>query len=152
MFKKLRPNLAILAFTGAFLFPSCHERLSVETQYFTNEDLASFYVDTPDPLINNPPAEQRLMIAWNLNHCYKNEKKTLKIYIRLKNREKIEQLIPLNSLAGTHIFTLCKDQFFATGGFLTYKVEIIVNGAVVETFYHQLWTELIEFEKRVPMP
>jgi len=148
VFRKLRPHLVLLLlFASLCLFTGCQQRLSVQTQYFTYEDLASAYIDTPDPQVNNPPAEQRLIITWNLaDDCCESEK-ILNIYVRLKNREKIEASIPLNCSNGTYVFKIYKDRFFATGGFLTYRVEIVVDGRVVEEFQHQLWTELIEFEK-----
>lgn len=147
MFKELRPHLIFSLFALLCFSTACQQRLSVQTQYFTYEDLASFYVHTPDPQVNNPPAEQRLVITWDLPSCYRESEKTLNIHVRLKNREKIEESIPLNSPKGTYIFTICKDRFFETGGYLTYKIEVLADGKIVEEFQHQLWTELIEFEK-----
>lgn len=147
MFKKLGPYLILLLLAFLCFSTSCQQRLSVQTQYLTYEDLASFYVHTPDPQINNPPAEQHLIITWDLAKCYYEQQKTLNIRVRLKNREKIEESVPFRCPKGMYTFKIYKDRFFETGGILTYKVEIVAGKEVVEEFRHQFWTELIEFEK-----
>lgn len=129
----------------AFLFLCSCERLSVHTDYVSIENLASYHVRTPDPLLNNPPVGQRLLATWRLTKSEMDlEDLHLQITIRFGNREQIVQNVPICKIRGTYIYSLLNEDYYKKEGILTYKVELLSGTTVLETWVHQLWTELIE--------
>jgi len=120
--------------------------LSVQTVYFTRESLASYYVETPDPMLIHPPVEQKLLISWAFPRHFLKDKDNLhlNIRIRLKNKEEEVLDIPLTQAYGTYIYRLVNERYFETKGILTYKVDLIGSGCILEEWRHQLWHELIK--------
>jgi len=119
--------------------------LSVQTSYFTRESLASYYVETPDPLLINPPIEQRLIVTWSVPPYYLKQYDDLhlSIRIRFKNREEESLSILLTNPCGSYIYSLADARYFETKGLLTYKVDLVGGGNILEEWRHQLWHELI---------
>lgn len=123
---------------------STNTHLSVQTLYFTRESLASYYVETPDPMLINPPVGQKLLVTWSLPKSYLDYADLhLNIRIRFRNREEIELNIPIEKRYSSYMFEICNDRFFETKGILTYKVDLIGGGLLLEEWRHQLWHELI---------
>ena len=145
----------MLKITHSFLFAvlfllslvSCRSnQLIVQTKYFSHEDLASFYVDTPDPLQNNPPFGQKLLIFWNLNsNCHETQDVIITYTIRFRNREEITESFRVTKSRGYYTYGIYNDQYFKSRGILTYKVDLIIDGEVVEEWRQHLWKELIQF-------
>lgn len=131
---------------GILLFASsCVQRLSVYTDYIGRETLASFQVGTPDPLLLNPPTGQRLIVKWHLPHSYMNlEDLRLTINLRLRNRSTQNLSIPICHTTGTYLYPVLGDTYSETRGILTYHVEIVGGGEVLEEWIHPLWTPIIE--------
>ncbi len=131
------------------LLSSCGgKHLSVQTDFVTEEDLASFYVNTPDPLLNSGSAGQRLHVSWSLPKSYYGcEEMHILIQIRYKNRE--EAVLPLNNLRcnGTYTFSILNDEYFEKEGIRTYKVQLFSGETLIEEWVHQLWVELITFDE-----
>jgi hypothetical protein len=127
---------------------SCNPyRLNVQTHYLNREYLASFHVHTPDPFKDNPEIGQRMLIQWNIprhERCYQNFQ--LNIAIRLRNRQDKTIIFPLTRSKGTYLYTLLNQEFLTSGGIATYKVELLGDGAILESWKHPLWTELISFD------
>jgi hypothetical protein len=124
---------------------SSNHYLSVQTLYFTRESLASYYVETPDPMLINPPVGQKLLISWSFPRSYLDYQELhLNIRIRLRNREEIELNIPLEKACGSYMYVVANESFFETKGILTYKVDLIGGGMIFEECRHQLWHELIK--------
>ncbi len=124
---------------------SCTNRLSVQTQYVSYEDLASYIVNTPDPLLNNPPIGQKIIISWALPpkyFCMNDLHIELTMRFRT-NHEICTQKIPIDKRSGLYVYSLLNDDYLRTNGIETYKVSIIGNGQVIEQWRHQLWVELI---------
>lgn len=136
----------LLGLLCIFGLTSCMERLSVHTEYLSYQNLASFHVGTPDPELCCPTVGQKLVISWSLPKffCSYNQL-TLKIKIRFCNNEETEVTVRLNHLQGTYIYSLLNDDFFEKGGILTYKVDLLGNDLILDTWNHQLWAERISF-------
>ena len=121
--------------------------LTVHSDYVTRESLASFYVDTPDPLLNCPPYGERLVISWSVpGKILKLEEPHLLLHLRYRNRDQIVRKVPLRRSCGTTLFRVLNEEYCETGGFLTYKVQLIAGGCVYEEWRHQLWAELIAID------
>lgn len=129
---------------GFALMGCSKEHLTVHTEYINEEHLASFHVRTPDPLLFNPPIGQQLIVQWNIPRdylCYEDLR--LRLQIRFRNRQEIVQEVPIQQRLCFYRYELLNEAFCDTGGIITYKVEIIGNGCVLDEWCHQLWTELI---------
>lgn len=138
------------SFTGFLLLlllaNSCTGGLSVRTDYFTQENLASFYVETPDPNLYRPFTNQRLIISWYLStEKIKRENLELRAVVRLKNLHEEKIVEPIHKRTGFYIFQLNQEQLRCSGGILTYKVEIWSGDCLLEVWQHPLWVELIQF-------
>lgn len=127
---------------------SCsREYLNIYTEYLSRKNLASYRVGTPDPLLNNPPVGQRLIISWSLpKSLLSKENLHLELKVRFRNREEIQETVSICHSSGTYYYYLINQDFFTKGGILTYKVDLVGSGEVLEEWRHQLWTELILFE------
>lgn len=127
-----------------FLCACCKGFLTVQTDYITVRDLASYFVNTPDPRQNCPSVGQRLIVSWSLPKyflCYENLR--LEITIRFKNHEEVLEVIHLSKNRGTYVFTLLNEDYFSKEGILTYKVDLLGKDLVLEEWRHQIWTDLI---------
>lgn len=128
--------------------PSCnHNMLSINTDYVTVEDLASFYVNTPDPLLNRPPFGQRLTVSWSIpKRCFQFSDTHLILTVRFRNREQVTKKVSLRKPSGSYILCLSRNQYCEKRGILTYKVQLVNGDCILEERKHQLWAELIIFE------
>lgn len=118
--------------------------LSVQTLYLTRESLASYYVETPDPMLINPPVGQKLLVSWSVPHSYLDyEDLHLAIRIRLRNCKEVEIHVPIKKACDSYIYVVSNESFFETKGILTYKVDLVGGGHLLEEWRHQLWHELI---------
>jgi hypothetical protein len=120
--------------------------LSVYTDYYSHENLASYIVHTPDPLLLNPPIGQRLIISWTMpaEHNHRTDV-YLQLKVRYRNRKECSKTIPLCGRKGTHIFAVMNEEYRKTKGILTYKIEMFAGDCLIEEWKHQLWSELITF-------
>lgn len=121
------------------------------SEYVTVNSLASYHIDTPDPLLNNPPVGQRLFISWDLPKtygCY--EDLHMELFIRFRNREQDSLNIKLCNLSGTYVYGLYNDDFFKKDGILTYKILLMGGGEVLDEWRHQIWVDMISFPEEAP--
>ena len=124
------------------------QKLFVHMDYLSHENLASFHVGTPDPMLNNPPVGQRLIVSWAVPPSYLDfEDLHMEITLRLRNRQQMVKNVEVERRLGTYVLSLLNEDYFQTGGILTYKVILVGNGEVLDEFVHQLWTELIVLEQ-----
>ena len=116
--------------------------LRVQTEYVTDQNLASYYVGTPDPKRLNPPLGQRLVIYWSVpsNDCDAH----ILLRIRYRNKESSSVEIPLPKSSGWITYTLLNEDYMEKGGIETYFAQLIVNGEVLDESRHLLWVERIE--------
>lgn len=144
-FEHLR-RFAMMGFILSILMTSScvRSRLAVYTDYVCSQSLASYYVGTPDPLLNNPPVGQRLIIIWTLQKkhlCCPDLH--LKISLRFKNRKEIEVNHNIDTPQGTYVYAVLNQDYLETQGIQTYKVELISEGCILDEWRHQIWTNLI---------
>lgn len=144
-------NLKICHFLcglGLYLFTSgCTlHRLDVQTQYLSHEYLASYHVDTPDPLRYKPMIGQRLLVQWSL--CTKeieNQELFLYLKVRFRTHQEQEIKVPIQSKSGTYLYELANETYFQSGGILTYHAEIRSDSCILASWRHPLWMNLIKF-------
>lgn len=127
---------------------SCvRQHLTIQTHYLSHENLASYYVYTPDPHLDNPIIGQRILVEWALPSSYLNYQELhLSLIVRLHDRKEEKISFPIKNMAGSYLYYLINDAYCASGGISTYKVDIIGDGCVVETWKHPLWVDLITFD------
>jgi hypothetical protein len=125
--------------------PGCNrDRLSIYTEYINPADLASSFVQTPNPCQNDPTLGQRLILSWLFPKEYiRMNDLHIDLTIRLRNREEIKKKIPIKHSSGTYTYSLIDEDFFEKKGILTYKADVVGNCQILDTWRHQLWTELI---------
>ncbi|MBA3816636.1 MAG: hypothetical protein H0X29_09000 [Parachlamydiaceae bacterium] len=135
-----------------FSLSSClSSRLAVYTDYLTRENLASYHVDTPDPFLNRPVIGQRLIITWSLKKRYLlYQDLHLKIDIRFRNRKEVSYTHSLFHAKGTYVYALINQDYIDNKGILTYKVELIGDGQILDEWRHQIWSKLILIGQNTP--
>lgn len=119
--------------------------LTVQTQYLSHEDLASFHIGTPDPTLDCPPVGERLLIQWYLPHCQFQEGLLLSLKVRFKNHQEEERQISIEKNNSYYLYELIDEDYFKTGGIQTYLVEIRQGDCIIASWKHPLWTNLITF-------
>jgi hypothetical protein len=123
--------------------------LTVQTDYLTHKDLASYYVNTPDPRQNITAIGQRLIVCWSVPKSYLSyEDLHLEVTIRFRNREEIIEVCHLSRTRGTYVFALLNADYLAKRGILTYKINIVGGGLILEEWRHQIWFDLISINQQ----
>ncbi len=137
-----------------FMLSGCSQPfLTVHTDYLSHENLASYHVRTPDPLLNHPPIGQRLIVTWSIPKNYLAfDDLHLEISIRFRNREQLVENLSLLKRSGTYVYALLNEDYTAKRGILTYKVNLIGNGQPLEEWRHQIWAELIVMDQSCAAP
>lgn len=132
--------MSVLCISFACLCQSCHTRLSVRTEYFNQEELASYRVKTPDPALHCPLIGQRLIISWCLpKDDLDYEDLHLNLKIRCHTYQEEELNIPITNRRDYYVYVLTDKQYIDSGGFVTYEVKVMGGGSVLETWTHPLW-------------
>jgi hypothetical protein len=137
--------MKILLYFLVLLFCSCTSRpLFVYTQYLSNENLASSYVKSPDPHLDQPEWGQKLFIEWSLPRSIANEEWKLLLKLRFKNGKEETLCFRLCQIQGYYTYHLLNENFSLKGGISTYKAGILKNGEIYTEWKHPLWEELIQ--------
>ena len=119
-------------------------KLSVQTQYLSNQYFASYHVGTPDPERDDSLLGQRLFIEWCLPKKMTQGKELyLHLNIRFKNRKEDRTIIPICKRKGYTLYNVINKEFEETGGIRTYLIEITDGTDVLASWKHPLWVELI---------
>lgn len=122
----------------------CREHISAQTTFLNRTELASYYVETPDPQLNYPLIGQRLYISWNLPPSYFDYRDLhLKITIRFGDRSECVKTVPICNRSNYYLYVLYGQEFIEKEGILTYKIDLIGDDRVIESRHHQLWVDLI---------
>jgi len=138
----------IISLGCAALVGCTADKLNVYTEYYSFEDLASYHVETPDPILHDPPVGQRLVVSWSLPSDYLLcEDLHILVHIRFCNKEEVIKKICIEENTGIHTFCLTNESYFEKGGILTYKVELYGNHILLDEWCHQLWVDLITFKE-----
>lgn len=139
--QKLRSYLPLILLS---LLTGCaSERITAHLDYVNRAYLASAHVDTPDPLRNNPPLGQRILITWNLAKKDFDATYSIKLTTRTCNREEKTICIKLAKNRGMYIYKLLNNCYFESGGIRAYKIELYHGSRLIDCWKHQLWAELI---------
>lgn len=136
-------------FLALFLLSACaSERLYVQSDYFSNRDLASSYAKTPDPRQESKWLGQQLILGWSLPKEYLQKPDLrLELTLRYRNREQVVKRFPLKKRKGQLLHLLKNDEFLEKKGILTYRLQVVAaKDEVLETWQHQLWTNLLDVE------
>lgn len=130
------------------LLSSCTEKhLSIQTDYLSRKKLASYYVDTPDPAQNYPLIGERLTLSWSFPVSYMAYNDLhIKLTLRYGNRVEEVKTYPIYKPRDMVSVILRGEEYINRRGIFTYKAEVIGNGNVLETWYHQMWVELITID------
>lgn len=137
--------LRVLIFLIPLVFTSCaHSFLSVYSDYLTERSLASYHVDTPDPLKICPSIGQRLIVTWSLPKCYqKIPHLYLDVQIKFRNLTERREFVPITRLNDTYVYEILNEDYRDTQGFLTYLVILMQDQHVLQQWRHSMWTDLI---------
>lgn len=128
-----------------FLTSCSRTQLIVFTDTVSYENLASFVVGTPDPLLDCPDKGERLVISWSLP-CLCDDSRVY-ARVRFRNLKEVEISIPLEKDRGFITYNVINQDYKDSGGILTYRVFLMQGENILEESQHALWTELILFEK-----
>lgn len=132
-------TLFFLMLTGCASSP-----LSVHNEYISHQNLASYHVGTPDPLLSNPPIGQRLVVFWILPKKYRcSHDLHLNIAIQFRNHEQMSERFNLPRLKGTYVYDLLNDDYIAKRGILSYKIDLVADGVIIDEWHHPMWVDLI---------
>lgn len=143
----------LLRFLPLLVLTSCSCPLKVQTDYLTYKDLASYYVNTPDPRQNMTTVGQRLIVSWVVPKYYLDyDDLHLEVTVRFRTKEEVTEIFPISKTRGTYVFALLNADYFEKKGFLTYKVNLMGNGCVLEEWRHRIWTDLISFSSENTSP
>ena len=107
-------------------------------------DLASTFVKSPDPLQENPPTGQELILEWRLPREALQEELVLVLNVIYKNHTTAKICYPIDRRRGVIFHSILGQEYKETKGLLTYKAEIMdTNDTVVKQWKQMLWTDLI---------
>lgn len=137
----MRCRLALLC----LLLTGCGPSVTVQTDYLSRKNLASYKVGTPDPHINHPNIGERLIIQWSLpKKVVKYRDAHLQVTLRFRNYDECTYSIPLKKKYGTTTYDLTNTPYYESGGIQTYKIDVVANGCILKEWKHQLWVDLIK--------
>lgn len=135
-----------LLLLGALLCSCSDRHVTAYTEYLSHQDLASYYVGTPDPALRNPPFGQRLIVRWDIPSDYLIcDDLHLHIRILYHNSEELCEKLPITETRGTYIHSLLNECYCEKEGILSYQIDLIGDNVILERWHHQLWVELITF-------
>lgn len=121
--------------------------LQVEIKYISRENLASYYVNTPDPHLLYPKVGQDLAIQWNIPEEEFSPDLYLVISLNMRDYTERECCYRLNRPTGYKVISVANDDYFSSGGILSFRVEIQRDGIAVYCRKHQLHVDLIHIEE-----
>lgn len=122
--------------------------LTVRSEYYSREHLASVRVDTPDPRKESNTFGQRLIIGWKVSEStFEKAPLELLLYVRLKNGDEKSSKVILNKREGQTFYPIFGNDYQKKGGLQSYKVELRSGGKVLTRSRHKLWVDKIEAKK-----
>jgi hypothetical protein len=120
------------------------EPLILQSSYLNRTQLASFYIETPDPQLQFPLVGQYILAQWYLPKTYLCFTDLhLLLTIRFGNRSEIQEKIYIWKTKGWYQYFLRGQEFLDKQGILTYKAILVGSGQILESWQHQLWAEKI---------
>jgi hypothetical protein len=134
------------------LFTSCYKNhLFVQQESVDGNDLASFFVKTPDPRKAHPPIGQKILVGWDFPRAlFLEELDHLTITVHFWDQEEKKIEHPIDRRRGYASFFFSNPTKDPVKKILTYKVEIFKKDqTILETWKHHFWTELITANKEL---
>jgi hypothetical protein len=127
-----------------FTFSSCASpSLSVQTEYWSQKDLASVRIGTPDPEKDSQNFGQHVYISWKLPSKTDLDNTFLQINVRLKNGELTQKIVPIKEHRGVYCYPIIGEDFSKKGGLLSYKIVLVANGKEVDECRHIFWVDTV---------
>src|SRR5438067_995249 len=113
-------NIAL--FLVALLFTGCaRPHLSVRSEHYSRQQLASYAIDTPDPRKDSNDFGQRLFINWSVpEKTFKEGPLELILQVRLKNGEEKSNKILLKKREGQTFYPIFGNDYMKKGGMQSY--------------------------------
>ncbi len=140
--------MRLLIILLAILATSCSQKLSIRSEYLTDASLASSHVGTPDPRRGCPLIGQQLIVSWRIpSALWHGQELSLDSTVRFRNNEEWHKIVTADRPIGTFIYQIQDDDFLKKGGILTYKVLLLEDGVLTETWLHPLWQERIKISQ-----
>lgn len=133
-----------------FFLASCYTNgLYVQQEWVDREFLASSKIGTPDPRQKTPPEGQRLLVGWDLPRSEFLKKPHMHIRVWLWDNTIEEIDFILERRRGSEAFFFPSNPSGKDRRILTYRVDVIEpDGAVLKSWEHHFWTELIAIDRR----
>ena len=127
---------------------SCqHQSLGVDTRYIDAQSLASRWVHTPDPKKYCPTTGQELIVWWRLPNEYLCcQDLQLRLTLRFCDREEETVSWPIRHFRGSQTYRIVDEKYWSHCGILTYKIEVIGEGCILDEWHHPIWADRIRFE------
>lgn len=108
--------------------------------------LASTNVGSPDP--RTPPSGQMIVAEWWLPSKILKSEPMLRLDILFRDYSQTCVEFPISTSFGYETYSILNADFKKTGGFLSYRVEIVTgDGEVFKAWSHQLWVKLITIDE-----
>lgn len=135
----------IFLISVVFLVGCSKSYVTVQRQRVGKSSLASNFVQSPDPRKENPQRGQKLIVKWRVPSDVLAEDLSLKLSMVFKDYKEEVFEREIHQENGYIVYDLVGERFEETGGFLTYKAEVVTeSGKVIESWRQQLWVEIIE--------
>ena len=135
-------KLLLLLMLGTCLLGCSGRVLKVRSEYLNPEYLSAERVDTPDPC-RRCFWGQQVIVQWNLPRELLCNENTLVATLRFGNREIEEIEIPLDRRRGCWSYRLLNALYWKKCGILSYKIDLLSNGTLVDCWKHHVWVDLI---------
>lgn len=135
-------------FAQCVLICSCSSsRVVVDRYPILKEDLPSYYIESPDPALEDPMKGQVLVCRYQIKSFdQKMVPYLLLLRVIYKNLDEETHSVAIYSSNGEVDFEILGEKYEATRGVLTYRADLITaDGALVADFKHRLWFEIIQF-------
>jgi hypothetical protein len=128
------------------IFSSCaRSHLSIRNQYLDHSYLASCRIGTPDPLKCAAFCGQQLIIHWRLSkEAATRPDLHLRLHLLYRNFTSETVAIPIRRPRGFYTYRLINQCYWEKRGILTYRLQLCSGDEVLESWTHQLWTQLID--------
>lgn len=137
--------LSAVGLAGCGLLGPRTPGLFVVRQTIDSDFYASAQVLTPDPLAADYPSGERLVVSWSIPEEWLQSAVLdlrVDVYYRNRSRERLHWTVDRSR--GTVTLDCLGQVFEETHGFMTYNIELLIDGQVMLAEPHQLWFRWIE--------
>lgn len=145
-------SLLTIATAQFFLTGCSHSYVSSRVYPYTRKDLASYHLDTPDPVKATMLPTQVIAIDWKLplSALRKGtDQYKLVAFIRYQDETEKQVEIPVTSIFGKTRIEIDPQEANGSpkGGIKSYKILLMRNSEVIAQSRHKLWEDKIKIEE-----